>query len=200
MAGCRPGIRWRARWCGKRRKGPRATSGVLATARQPRVHGQQRRQAARGLQREDRRQAVELRCADRCVCRARSPMNWMACSTSRPAWVAPAQGDYFAPTLCAHAGVQGRRQRRSCRRMQPYTPRAAQSASLTARLMSIARGNKLYADNCAVCHGAGAAQRTRRQLPQPHRHAIPAFAGRPSTSGAQGPACGQRHGDRSRAS
>ena len=39
-------------------KGPRATSGVLATARQPGVHGQQQRQAA--LARTTRRPATKL--------------------------------------------------------------------------------------------------------------------------------------------
>ena len=69
-----------------------------------------------------------------------------------------AAGDYFAPTLRAHAGVQGRRhreaaaERRLTRRAQLNPP------ALTASADVVERGGKVYAEHCSVCHGVNATQ------------------------------------------
>jgi mono/diheme cytochrome c family protein len=39
----------------------------------------------------------------------------------------------------------------------PYTPRQLNPPPLTASADTVARGSRLYADHCSVCHGANAA-------------------------------------------
>jgi quinohemoprotein ethanol dehydrogenase len=67
-----------------------------------------------------------------------------------------ATGDYFAPSygrmLVFKVGGTVKLPANA-----PYTPRALIPPALTASAETVARGNKLYADNCSVCHGANAA-------------------------------------------
>ncbi len=67
-----------------------------------------------------------------------------------------AQGDYFAPgygrMLVFKVGGTAKLPPNA-----PYTPRQLNPPPLTASAEVVRRGGKLYADNCAVCHGANAA-------------------------------------------
>jgi len=64
-----------------------------------------------------------------------------------------AQGDYFAPgygrMLVFKVGGTAKLPPNA-----PYTPRQLNPPVLTASADVVARGGRLYADNCAVCHGA----------------------------------------------
>ena len=67
-----------------------------------------------------------------------------------------ATGDYFAPSygrmLVFKVGGTAKLPANA-----PYTPRALNPPPLTASAETVARGNKIYADNCSLCHGANAA-------------------------------------------
>ena len=64
-----------------------------------------------------------------------------------------AQGDYFAPSygrmLVFKVGGTAHLPPNA-----PYTPRQLNPPPLTASADEVATGGKLYADNCAACHGA----------------------------------------------
>jgi mono/diheme cytochrome c family protein len=66
------------------------------------------------------------------------------------------QGDYFAPgygrMLVFKVGGTAVLPPKA-----PYTPRQLNPPPLTASADTVARGNRLYAEHCAVCHGANAA-------------------------------------------
>jgi len=66
------------------------------------------------------------------------------------------QGDYFAPgygrMLVFKVGGTATLPPKA-----PYTPRQLNPPPLTASADVVARGSRLYADNCSVCHGANAA-------------------------------------------
>jgi PQQ-dependent dehydrogenase (methanol/ethanol family) len=67
-----------------------------------------------------------------------------------------AQGDYFAPSY-ARMVVFKVGGTAKLPPNAPYTPRQLNPPALTASAETVARGNKLYADNCSVCHGNNAA-------------------------------------------
>ncbi len=106
-----------------------------------------------------------------------------------------AQGDYFAPSyarmMVFKVGGTAKLPPNA-----PYTPRQLNPPPLTASADVVAKGNKLYADNCSACHGVNAVAAGGRAVgpdlgTSPFINSQPAF----DTGGAAGTARGARHAE-----
>ena len=120
-AACRPWIRSRARGVADETTNQGPTGGALATAGNLVFQGTGSSAGAPRVRCEDGREAVELRRRrPRCSPR-RSPMSWMASSTSRRALAATRRAATTRRTIracwCSRSAA-----RRSCRRRRSYTP------------------------------------------------------------------------------
>jgi len=133
-------------------KGPRATSGVLATAGNLVFMGNSRGQALAAYNAKTGAKLWEFNAQTDIyaapITFELDGVQYIAASVG-----GTAQGDYFAPSygrmLVFKIGGTAKLPPNA-----PYTPRQLDPPPLTAAAEVVAKGGRLYADHCATCHGA----------------------------------------------
>jgi len=136
-------------------KAPRATSGALATAGNLVFMGNSRGQALSAYNAKTGAKLWEFQTQGDVyagpITYELDGVQYIAASVG-----GAGQGDYFAPgygrMLVFKVGGTAVLPPKT-----PYTPRQLNPPPLTASADTVARGSRLYADHCSVCHGANAA-------------------------------------------
>jgi mono/diheme cytochrome c family protein len=144
-------------------KGPRATSGVLATGGNLVFMGNS---GGKQISAYDAKNGDKLWTFDAQTAVYAAPITYeldgaqyIAASVG-----GAAQGDYFAPSyarmLVFKVGGTTKLPPNA-----PYTPRALNPPPATASGDVVARGSQVYAENCSACHGANATQQRGNNAP-----------------------------------